>query len=249
MTTATAAVIRSGHRTILRLEDMTSRHSFPFAGNFRLEDNAHGLLLVNNEDTVDAGAGFDRHTHVETEIVTWVVSGSLVHRDSLGNTALLTPGAAQRMSAGTGVSHSEYNDSWAITGERHREPLHVVQMWIPPDEPGLTPEYQDLPLGDRLAGGGLVPVATGMPRYVEETEGRLRNRNATLHAARPGPGTHVAIPDAPYVHVFVTRGALQASDGTRVGPGDAVRLTGATGFTLDAVEDSEILVWEMHAHA
>ncbi|NLU84321.1 pirin family protein [Rhodococcus sp. HNM0569] len=253
MTTATARFVPATDRTTLVLESMTSSHSFPFAGNFRLEDYAHGLLLVNNEDVVEAGSGFDRHRHAEMEIVTWIVSGSLVHRDSLGNSLVLTPDAAQRMSAGTGITHSEYNDSWTVAGDRHRDRLHVVQMWIPPDTPGLTPEYQELPTDAVAPDAGLVPVATGMPRRLDATPGRIHNRYATFHAARPAIGVHVAVPDAPFVHVFVTRGRLSIGtsevDGTtELGPGDALRLTGR-GVGLVALEPSEVLVWEMHAHA
>ncbi|WP_369028756.1 pirin family protein, partial [Nocardia farcinica] len=97
---------------------------FPATGNFDLEANAHGILLVHNDDIVDAGAGFDTHEHREMEIITWVLEGTVVHQDSLGNSGLIYPGLAQRMSAGTGIRHSERNGAvWP-----QREPLRVVQM-------------------------------------------------------------------------------------------------------------------------
>ena len=250
MTDGAVQVIRSADRTILRLPDVTSRGSFPFAGNVDLVENAHGMLLVHNEDTVDAGAGFDRHTHRDMEIITWVVSGSLVHRDSLGNVGVLTSGSAQRMTAGSGISHAEYNDSWTVSGlPRHRDPVTVVQMWIPPDSLGLEPDYQDLPLDDALSGGDLVTVVSGMARHAGGTVGRIRNEHVALHAARLEPGQSVSVPESPYGHVFLTRGAVDFEGAGRLEHGDAVRLSRSGGQSVTALEPTEVLIWEMDARA
>ena len=105
-------VRRTDDRFKTRIDWLDSKHSFSF-GHHRDPDNTHhGLLLVSNDDVVLPGAGFDTHPHRDMEIVTWVLKGSLVHQDSEGNTGVLYPGLAQRMSAGTGILHSERNDSW-----------------------------------------------------------------------------------------------------------------------------------------
>jgi redox-sensitive bicupin YhaK (pirin superfamily) len=101
----------------------------------------HGLLLVHNEDTIRPGAGFETHPHRDMEIVTWVLEGALVHQDSTGDFGVIYPGLAQRMSAGTGIMHSEKNDFRHLGGERHTDPVHLVQMWIVPDEAGVRPGY------------------------------------------------------------------------------------------------------------
>ena len=103
------------------------------------------------------------------EIVTWVLRGSLVHQDSTGHSGVIYPGLAQRMSAGRGILHSEKNDSWTLTGEQsHSEPVHFVQMWVVPDESGITPGYQQLEIDDELLRGGLVTIASGMPEHSDD---------------------------------------------------------------------------------
>ena len=110
------------------------------AGTTTRRNTHHGLLLVNNDDIVAPGTGFETHPHQDMEIVTWVLTGSLVHQDSTGHSGVIYPGLAQRMSAGTGILHSEKNDSWRLQGgAAHHEPVHFVQMWVLPDEDGITP--------------------------------------------------------------------------------------------------------------
>jgi redox-sensitive bicupin YhaK (pirin superfamily) len=236
-------VIRSADRIFWNNEWLESRQSFPATGNFDLAANAHGLLMVHNEDFVDPGEGFDAHQHSDTEIITWVLDGTVVHQDSAGNSGIIRPGMAQRMSAGTGIRHSERNGA----GRREKSTLHVVQMWIPPDEIGLTPSYEELDITDRLAAGGLVTVASGMPRHRDEAAITLHNRYAALHVARLEPGAAVTIPEAPFGHVFVARGRVDVESIGQLEQGDAIRLTGTGGQTIAATEPSEVLVWEMHA--
>lgn len=118
---------------------LDSKHSFSFGHHLDQANTHHGLLLVNNDDIVDPGTGFDTHPHRDMEIVTWVLEGSLVHQDSTGHNGVIYPGLAQRMSAGTGILHSEKNDSWRLSGDVHQDPVHFVQMWVVPDEAGITP--------------------------------------------------------------------------------------------------------------
>ncbi|MFF3855139.1 pirin family protein [Micromonospora sp. NPDC002575] len=226
---------------------LDSRHSFSFGNHWSPDNTHHGLLLVNNDDVVRAGTGFETHPHRDMEIVTWVLQGSLVHQDSTGHSGVIYPGLAQRMSAGTGILHSEKNDSWRLGGERHTEPVHFVQMWVVPDEPGVTPGYEQLEIDDALLTGGLVPVASGMDRHADAAAIRIRNRYAALYAARLQPGQSVRLPEAPYLHLFVPRGAVTLEGSGALGTADAVRFTATGGQRVTATEPAEILVWEMHA--
>ena len=145
---------------------LDSKHSFSFSRHWDPDNTHHGLLLVNNDDIVLPGTGFETHPHRDMEIVTWVLQGSLVHQDSTGTAGVIYPGLAQRMSAGTGILHSEKNDSWTLAGgPHHDEPVHFVQMWVVPDEGGITPGYEQLEIDDELLRGGLVTVASGMDRH------------------------------------------------------------------------------------
>jgi redox-sensitive bicupin YhaK (pirin superfamily) len=226
---------------------LDSKHSFSFGHHHDRANTHHGLLLVNNDDIVDPGTGFETHPHQDMEIVTWVLQGSLVHQDSTGHNGVIYPGLAQRMSAGRGILHSEKNDSWRLGGETHRDPVHFVQMWVVPDEANITPGYEQLEIGNELLTGGLVPVASGMDKHDGASAIRIRNRYAALHAARLQPGQAVELPDAPYLHLFVPRGAVTLEGAGELATGDAVRFTATGGQRVTATEPAEILVWEMHA--
>jgi quercetin 2,3-dioxygenase len=245
--TAQVDVRRAGMRSGTRLGWLDSKHSFSFGRHYDPANSHHGLLLVNNDDTVKPGTGFETHPHRDMEIVTWVLQGSLVHQDSEGHTGVIYPGLAQRMSAGTGILHSEKNDSWRLAGEAHTDPVHFVQMWVVPDETGITPGYEQLEIGHELLAGGLVPVASGMPEHSDAAAIRIKNRYAALHAARLEAGQSVALPDAPFLHLFVPRGAVTLEGTGSLGTGDAARFTATGGQRVTATEAAEILVWEMHA--
>jgi redox-sensitive bicupin YhaK (pirin superfamily) len=246
---------RAGERLHTRLDWLDSRHSFSFGHHYDPANTHHGLLLVNNHDVLAPGTGFDTHPHRDAEIVTWVLRGSLVHRDSEGNAGLIYPGLAQRMSAGTGVQHSEKNDRWPAHGrapgnERTvpgREPVHYVQMWVVPDELGVRPGYQQVEITDELLAGGLVPVASGMDTYRDTAAVHIHNRHAALHAARPRPGHAVRLPDAPFLHLFLPCGTVTVEEAGELAAGDAARFTATGGHRLTASEPAEVLVWEMHA--
>jgi hypothetical protein len=238
-------VRRAADRFHTRTPWLDSHHSFSFGGHYDPDDTHHGLLLVNNDDVVAPGTGFDTHPHRDMEIVTWVLRGSLVHQDSTGHAGVIHPGLAQRMSAGTGILHSEKNDSWRLRGERHRDPVHFVQMWVLPDEVGIAPGYAQREIDGDLLSGALVPVASG--RAEHDSAIRIANRYATLHAARLEPGRSVTLPDAPYLHLFVARGAVTLEGAGALAEGDAVRFTATGGQRVTASSAAEILVWEMHA--
>jgi redox-sensitive bicupin YhaK (pirin superfamily) len=226
---------------------LDSQHSFSFGHHQDRSNTHHGLLLVNNDDIVHPGAGFETHPHRDMEIVTWVLQGSLVHQDSTGHSGVIYPGLAQRMSAGTGILHSEKNDSWRLAGEQHTDPVHFVQMWVVPDQPGITPGYEQLEIGNELLSGGLVPIASGMDKHDGAAAIRIKNKHAALYAARLHPGQSVQLPEAPYLHLFVPRGAVNLEGAGPLGTGDAVRFTATGGQRVTATEPAEILIWEMHA--
>jgi redox-sensitive bicupin YhaK (pirin superfamily) len=243
-------VRRADDRFKTRISWLDSKHSFSFSNHYDPANTHHGLLLVNNDDIVTPGAGFETHPHRDMEIVTWVLQGSLVHQDSEGNKGVIYPGLAQRMSAGTGILHSEKNDAWrAGVGDVHEEPVRFIQMWVLPDERGIDPGYEQLEIADELLRGGLVPVASGMDAHAGDAAIRIGNRGAALHAARMQATDTITVPDAPYSHVFVARGSVDLEGAGVLHEGDAVRLTGVGGQQLTAVEEAEVLIWEMHATA
>ncbi|BAW10781.1 pirin family protein [Nocardia seriolae] len=248
LTTPHIDVHRGGDRMKTRVAWLDSKHSFSFGEHYDPDNTHHGLLLVNNEDIVLPGEGFETHPHRDMEIVTWVLSGSLVHQDSLGHNGVIYPGLAQRMSAGSGILHSEKNDSWRLSAAaEHQEPVHFVQMWVVPDESGLDPGYQQLEIDDELAGGGLVTVASGLPRYRDRTAIAIASSHSALHVARlPGAAAEIRLPEAPYLHVFIARGEVEMEGAGTLYEGDAVRLARSGGQRVTANTPSEILVWEMH---
>ena len=241
-------VRRAGTRSATRLDWLDSHHSFSFGQHYDASNTHHGLLLVNNDDIVIPGTGFETHPHQDMEIVTWVLQGSLVHQDSEGHSGVIYPGLAQRMSAGTGILHSEKNDSWRLSGgPTHSEPVHFVQMWVVPDEARIEPGYEQLEIDHELLSGGLVPIASGMPKHEGNAAIRIKNRYAGLYAARMQPLQSVELPEAPFLHLFAARGAVDLEGAGPLSAGDAVRLTATGGQRVTASEPSEILVWEMHA--
>lgn len=234
---ANSEIRRAADRAVTTTSWLRSRHSFSFGDHYDPDNTHHGLLLVNNDDIVEPGSGFDTHPHRDMEIVTWVLQGELTHQDSAGNRGVIYPGLAQRMSAGRGILHSEKNES-------STDPVHFVQMWVIPDETGISPSYQQHEVGPDLMDGGLVTIASGIPGH--EAAITLHNRNAALHCARLRPGDSVNLPRAPYLHLFLPRGRASVEEIGELEAGDAIRFTDADGQRLTASEPTELLVWEMH---
>ena len=235
--TASVDIRRASDRGTSTTDWLDSKHSFSFGGYYDPSNTHHGLLLVNNDDVVAPGAGFDTHPHRDMEIVTWVLQGSLAHRDSMGNSGVIYPGLAQRMSAGTGVLHSEKNES----------PVSVCIScrcgWFPTNRVS-TPGYQQAEIDEGQLTGGLVTIASGMH---DGAAIAIHNKSAALHGARLQPGDAVQLPEAPFLHLFVPRGEVALEGAGPVHEGDAVRFTASGGQRVTATEPSEILVWEMHA--
>ncbi|GEE00835.1 putative pirin-like protein [Gordonia spumicola] len=228
-------------------EWLTSRQSFPGTGNYDLFGNAHGVLVMNNDDVVDPGEGLDAHHHQNMEILTWVLDGAVTHRDSLGHEVTLGEGVLGRMTAGTGITHSERNAS----SRADRKALRVIQMWVAPDTDGLPPSHSEHDVAAALATGEPVLVASGRPEHAGLDVAHIHNEYAALHIAKPVPAAAISLPGAPYGHLFVARGSVTVDvDGeTReLSEGDAARLTDAGGIVVRGTsDDAEILYWEMHA--
>ncbi|MDQ4093747.1 MAG: pirin family protein, partial [Actinomycetota bacterium] len=225
-------VRRADQRKHTDLDWLDSWHSFSFGRHYDPANTHFGLLLVSNDDVVKPGMGFETHPHRDMEIVTWVLEGSLVHEDSKGNTGVIYPGLAQRMSAGTGIQHSEKNDSWRLNDDPHDKDVHFVQMWMPPDSRSIDPSYEQLDINRELGpvdvgSGDLVVVASGMDAHRDCRAIFIQQRHAALYAARLQSGASVELPAAAFVHLFVARGAVDLEGTGLLGTGDAARMTAA----------------------
>lgn len=190
-----------------------------------------GPLRVFNDDVVQPASGFPMHAHREMEIVTYVLSGRLEHRDSLGNTGQIGPGEVQRMSAGTGIRHSEVNPS-------ETEPLHLLQLWIIPDVKGLVPSWEQKQFTRAQRTGRLLPVAVPAAAGADQKDssGAVRiHQDATLYVAWLEPSQQVTHPIGAgrRAYLFVTEGQVQVNDET-LRAGDQARITDAGELRLAA---------------
>ena len=229
--------------TIRRSEDrghaehgwLDTYHTFSFADYHDREHVHFSVLRVLNEDRVAPGAGFPPHPHRDMEIVTCVLEGALRHQDSMGNGAVIRPGDVQRMSAGTGVVHSEHNAS-------SREPVHLLQIWILPAQRGLEPTYEQktFPEGERR----------GRLRLVASPDGRdgsvTIHQDARLCVSTLGEGDEVrhALTPGRRAYLHVIRGAVQL-EGKRLAAGDGARLEDQAEVRLQAVEAAEFLLFDL----
>ncbi|MGI9644205.1 MAG: pirin family protein [Ilumatobacteraceae bacterium] len=230
----TTDIRRADDRFHTKIGWLDSKHSFSFGHHRDRTNTHHGLLLVNNDDVVHGGSGFETHPHRDMEIVTWVLSGELEHKDSERNRGIIYPGLAQRMSAGTGIWHSEMNNSGS-------DDVHFVQMWVLPDTESIDPGYEQLDINDELDRGGLVPIASGKGHDASIS---IRQRDAVLYGGRLRAGETVNVPDDHHVHVFVPRGDAKLAEGGTLATGDAARLTDAGSIDLTVGDDgAEVLIW------
>ena len=235
LTTSTIDLRPAASRYTTDIGWLDSRHSFSFGKHHDPTNTGHGLLIVSNDDRVAAGAGFGMHGHRDMEIVTWVLTGELEHRDSAGNRGIIYPGLAQRMSAGSGIQHSEMNASAT-------DPVRFVQMWVPPDTRGIAPGYEQRDMNEALAGGGLVPIASG--KNHDDTI-HIHQAGAVMYVARLQDQDTVALPDNRFVHVFVAHGTIELGEHANpLTEGDAARLDNAGRLTVTSQGASELIVWE-----
>ena len=217
-----------------RAEGRTTRHSFSFGDHYDPDNVGFGPMVCHDDHLLRGGVGFPEHPHSDLEIVTWVLAGAVVHTASVGPPTTVGQGQVQVLSAGSGVVHSEI-------AEPGSGPTRFVQTWVRPDEAGAEPAYATALVGDALADGGLVPVASG---HDAAAAARIGTAAATLHAARLDAGESVTLPGDPLQHVFVATGSLARSSlAEPLSAGDAFRITDRPGLTLTAASPTELLVW------
>jgi redox-sensitive bicupin YhaK (pirin superfamily) len=210
-------------------------HTFSFSDYYDPRFMGFRVLRVINEDFVAPGRGFPTHAHRDMEIITYVLEGALQHRDSLGTGSVIRPGEVQRMSAGTGVRHSEANPS-------ADEPVHLLQIWIEPAREGLAPGYEQKAFADEDKRGRLRLVASP-----DGAEGSVTiHQDARLYAALLGPGQQVVHTLQPGRHawVHVARGTLTLN-GEHLGAGDGAAASHETTLTLVGDKDAEALLFDL----
>lgn len=214
---------------------LNSYHSFSFAGYQDTNHMGFGPLRVINEDRVAPGQGFGTHGHRDMEIISYVLQGALAHKDNMGNGSVLRPGYVQRMSAGKGVTHSEFNDS-------PDELVHFLQIWIEPNVTGISPGYEETQFDDNSKRGKLRLIASSDGRDGSVTihqdayvyASLLAGTDKVSHALAPGRNA--------YVHVV--RGDVMVN-GQGLTTGDAAKLSGETVVELAQAKDAEILLFDL----
>lgn len=216
---------------------LNSKHSFSFGHHYDPNRMGFRNLRVINDDIVAPASGFPMHGHADMEIVTYILDGSLEHKDSIGTGSVIRPGDAQRMSAGTGIRHSEFNPS-------RDEGVHLLQIWIEPAKDGIAPSYEQKAL--QSADGKLVPVATPDGRDGSVTI----HANAAIHAAKLKAGetvTHKLATGNGWIHV--ARGGKVTVNGQELVAGDGLALEGVPEVTLTGAAEgdqrTEVLVFDL----
>jgi redox-sensitive bicupin YhaK (pirin superfamily) len=213
---------------------LDTRHTFSFAD---YHDPAHmgfRSLRVINEDHVAPARGFGKHPHRDMEILTWVVSGAVEHADSMGNRAVVRPGEVQRMTAGTGVTHSEVNPL--------PEPLHLLQIWIVPEKAGLAPGYEQISFAERDRQGRLLLVASR-----DGHDGSVRiHQDVSLYDGLLAPGDRVEHTLAADRHAWlqIVRGTVEVA-GNTLRAGDGLAVSDETRLAIRATEAAEVLLFDL----
>jgi quercetin 2,3-dioxygenase len=214
---------------------LSSRHSFSFAG---YRDPAHmgfGPLRVINEDRVQPGQGFGTHAHQDMEIITYVLDGALEHKDSLGTGSVIRYGDVQRMSAGTGVRHSEFNHS-------STEPVHFLQIWIMPEKNGIAPSYEEKHFTPESKRGRL--------RLIASRDGRdgsvVAHQDVAVFASILEKGDSVSheLAEGRIAYLHVIRGNLVAN-GVALAGGDALKVTGERELLINEADKAEFLLFDL----
>ena len=216
---------------------LNSYHSFSFAGYYDPAHMGFGNLRVINEDRIAPGTGFGTHGHRDMEIVSYVLSGGLAHKDSMGNIKGIPPGDVQRMSAGTGVQHSEFNHAEGQT-------THFLQIWIEPKVRGIAPGYEQKTFGDAEKRGALRLVASP-----DGAQGSVTiNADASLYAGLfdADEAVTLALDPERKTYVHLVRGALQVN-GQSLSGGDAALLEQEATLSLTQGQDAEVLVFNLAA--
>jgi quercetin 2,3-dioxygenase len=214
---------------------LDSRHSFSFGDYYDANQMGFRALRVINEDRVRAGAGFPTHGHRDMEIITYILEGALEHKDSLGTGSVIRPGEAQRMSAGAGITHSEFNHS-------KTEPVHFLQIWITPSARGIAPAYEQKTIDDAKSHGSFAPVGSpnGGDRSVKI------HQDATLSVAKLERGQTVAaeLKQGRHAWLQVARGSVTVN-ATALAEGDGAAISDEAKLTIAASSPAEILFFDL----
>ncbi|HWX80698.1 MAG TPA: pirin family protein [Steroidobacteraceae bacterium] len=214
---------------------LKSFHTFSFADYYDPNHIEFGPLRVINEDRVQAGAGFGTHGHRDMEIISYVLSGELAHKDSMGNGSTIKPGDIQRMSAGSGVRHSEFNPSKS-TG------VHFLQIWIQPDQFNIEPSYEEKHFAPEQKRGRLRLIVSP-----DRAQGSvLIHQDARVYAGlfNGAEAADLQVQPGRRIYVHVARGALLAN-GVALDAGDALRITDALHLHIESGRDAEVLVFDL----
>jgi redox-sensitive bicupin YhaK (pirin superfamily) len=228
---------KSEERGIADFGWLNSHHTFSFGSYFDPKHMGFGPLRVINEDRVQPGMGFGTHSHHDMEILSWVLEGALEHKDSMGTGAVIRPGEIQRMTAGTGVMHSEFNASKS-------DLVHFLQIWIVPDRTGYEPGYEQHAFTQEDLANQWALVASNQP----SGKAVKIHQDANLYVARLSPGhelTHVT-DKTRKLWLNVARGAVTL-DGARLDTGDGVAISAVDKVTVRADTDAEVLLFDMTA--
>jgi redox-sensitive bicupin YhaK (pirin superfamily) len=229
------SVRKASDRGLTNIDWLKSRHTFSFGEYYNPKEQGFSDLRVINEDWVAPGAGFPTHSHRDMEIVTYVVDGAVQHKDSMGNGSIIRPDDVQLMSAGTGVTHSEYNPSKA-------EELHLLQIWILPDRRGHNPGYEQKEIGDAEKRGRL--------RLIASPDGRdgsvLIHQDARLYAGIVESGKPIAVTLSPgrRWYLQVVKGAISVN-GVALETGDGARIAEESALEIGGREESEVLLFDL----
>jgi hypothetical protein len=226
-----------GARGTAKMGWLDSKHSFSFGSYHDPKQMGFRSLRVINEDRVIPGAGFPTHAHADMEIISYVLDGALEHKDSIGTGSVIRPGELQRMSAGTGIQHSEYNAS-------DSEPVHFLQIWIVPEKRGIAPSYEQK---------ALPAVAEGETRLdlIGSRDGRdgsvTIHQDVSLYRATLAADGSIDVPLSPGRHAWVqvVRGIVLLEDGGELREGDGLAASERTGLRFHSATGAELLIFDL----
>jgi quercetin 2,3-dioxygenase len=214
---------------------LDSYHSFSFANYYDPAWMDYSVLRVINEDTVQPAQGFGMHSHADMEIITYVLQGNLAHKDSMGNVETIKQGHVQRMTAGTGVSHSEFNAS-------DSEPVHLLQIWIMPNQQGLPPSYEDGFFTDAQKHNQWCLLASEQPE-----NGALKvHQDMALFASQLSERNQLeyALKESRSAYLQVASGSVEINQ-KQLNAGDAAMFDSAETIQISAIDDAEILLFDL----
>jgi redox-sensitive bicupin YhaK (pirin superfamily) len=228
-------IIRAKDRFHIESDWLSAHWLFSFDRYYDPNNMLFGPLRVFNHDTVQGGGGFPTHPHREMEIVTYVLEGELAHKDSTGGRGVIHAGEVQRMSAGTGIAHSELNAS-------EKKPVRLLQMWVLPERPGLNPSYEQKQFATEQRTGVLLPIASG-----QDLPGTVKvHQNVTFYVSRLRKGDHVSheLKSGRRAFIYVIEGEVSVNQ-EKLRTGDQARITDATTLEIAGSQESEIILIDL----